>query len=359
MTVHQEIVCEKCNCPDFDYDSSWKEYSCACCGWVVEDKEKISNIEKNSKAKLNSPQNITEKTLLKKDSDRALKNNYRTFEAFKDKEKDSFGLGISVIENIGLFFCFIIGGWAFILLQVILYIPLLMIGFIVYLPIISRLKAFPHKQLTVKCDVCDQPAVGYKEIKATSGFLNTYTYYHGKGFLCNFHTREYVDRANSLNLKGIFLSVGGFAHLRQYFRTHVQSQLNLQIVPKSAGQPGIDSHLDMASKLCEKAKSIKDWQYVEEFADRAFLDAKTNEQENEEKVGCSMLCKGIAIAAQEKLERASKETSLNYLQKAQHNIQEGLGIVRKFGTTDKIVNTASTALKEIESRRQKITRRWW
>lgn len=60
MTVHQKIVCEKCNCPDFDYDSQWKEYSCAHCGWIVEDKEKISNIEKEIEAKPNSPQNDTE-----------------------------------------------------------------------------------------------------------------------------------------------------------------------------------------------------------------------------------------------------------------------------------------------------------
>lgn len=60
MSVHQEILCEKCNCPDFDYDSSWKEYSCTYCGWIVADKEEISNIDKNNKAKASSPQNATE-----------------------------------------------------------------------------------------------------------------------------------------------------------------------------------------------------------------------------------------------------------------------------------------------------------
>lgn len=51
MEEHQNILCDKCGCPDFDYDSSWKEYSCKNCGWVVENAAKISTIKKTSKGK--------------------------------------------------------------------------------------------------------------------------------------------------------------------------------------------------------------------------------------------------------------------------------------------------------------------
>ena len=51
---HQRIhfdegLCDKCGCPNFEYDSFWNEYSCKNCGWVMKDEEKIPAIQKNVK----------------------------------------------------------------------------------------------------------------------------------------------------------------------------------------------------------------------------------------------------------------------------------------------------------------------
>lgn len=45
MEELQSISCEKCGCPDFDYDNSWKEYSCKNCGWIVKDENEIKVIK--------------------------------------------------------------------------------------------------------------------------------------------------------------------------------------------------------------------------------------------------------------------------------------------------------------------------
>jgi transcription initiation factor TFIIIB Brf1 subunit/transcription initiation factor TFIIB len=42
MAEHQKVFCDKSGSSDFEYDSSWKEYSCKNCGQIVEDDEKIS-----------------------------------------------------------------------------------------------------------------------------------------------------------------------------------------------------------------------------------------------------------------------------------------------------------------------------
>ncbi len=51
MAEHQKVFCDKCGSSDFEYDSSWKEYSCKNCGQIVEDDEKISVIKKIHKTK--------------------------------------------------------------------------------------------------------------------------------------------------------------------------------------------------------------------------------------------------------------------------------------------------------------------
>lgn len=35
MTQRDEIKCEKCGYSEFEYDKSWKEYSCKKCGWIA------------------------------------------------------------------------------------------------------------------------------------------------------------------------------------------------------------------------------------------------------------------------------------------------------------------------------------
>lgn len=42
MVEHKEVFCSKCGCHTFEYDRSWKEYSCKDCGWLIEDGKKIS-----------------------------------------------------------------------------------------------------------------------------------------------------------------------------------------------------------------------------------------------------------------------------------------------------------------------------
>jgi hypothetical protein len=44
---YNDVLCIKCGSANFDYDSSWKEYSCNNCGWVAKDKEKISYLVAN------------------------------------------------------------------------------------------------------------------------------------------------------------------------------------------------------------------------------------------------------------------------------------------------------------------------
>ena len=51
MAEKQEFLCDKCGCPDFEYDSSWNEYTCESCGWIVQDEEKISVIQNKVKDK--------------------------------------------------------------------------------------------------------------------------------------------------------------------------------------------------------------------------------------------------------------------------------------------------------------------
>lgn len=51
MAEHQKPLCDKCGSPEFVYDSSWKEYSCKNCGWIVEDDEKTSIIKEINETK--------------------------------------------------------------------------------------------------------------------------------------------------------------------------------------------------------------------------------------------------------------------------------------------------------------------
>jgi hypothetical protein len=46
MAENQKVSCSKCGAADFEYDSYWKEYSCKKCGWLVQDAERISLLNK-------------------------------------------------------------------------------------------------------------------------------------------------------------------------------------------------------------------------------------------------------------------------------------------------------------------------
>ncbi|MBC8284651.1 MAG: hypothetical protein H8E32_12615 [Nitrospinae bacterium] len=51
---HQRIhfdegLCDKCGSSDFEYDSSWNEYSCKSCGWIVQNDKNIPEIQKEIK----------------------------------------------------------------------------------------------------------------------------------------------------------------------------------------------------------------------------------------------------------------------------------------------------------------------
>jgi hypothetical protein len=53
MEDYQQASCDKCSSPVFDYDSYYKEYSCKNCGWIVEDHEKRSLLDKIRNSELN------------------------------------------------------------------------------------------------------------------------------------------------------------------------------------------------------------------------------------------------------------------------------------------------------------------
>src|SRR6266481_8005719 len=63
------------------------------------------------------------------------------------------------------------GGWACILGTMVISLPILILGYLVYTPLKLRFGTFPHKQLAVGCDICGIPAVGYKELRVTTGLL--------------------------------------------------------------------------------------------------------------------------------------------------------------------------------------------
>ena len=46
MSENARVICEKCGCSRFEYDSSWKEYCCEACGWLVENDAKKSTLER-------------------------------------------------------------------------------------------------------------------------------------------------------------------------------------------------------------------------------------------------------------------------------------------------------------------------
>jgi len=46
MADNQKHSCPKCGCPEYDYDSYYKEYSCKECGFIVEDQMKISELNR-------------------------------------------------------------------------------------------------------------------------------------------------------------------------------------------------------------------------------------------------------------------------------------------------------------------------
>jgi hypothetical protein len=112
-----------------------------------------------------------------------------------------------------------------------------------------------HSELNVKCDLCEEAAVGYKEIRVTAGLVFTTWHYYWRGFLCNRHTREWIGRANKLNLMCCFLFAAGWLFLYPLFKTMAQATSNISLFPEHVGLPGIDNSFDIGLGLLENAKA--------------------------------------------------------------------------------------------------------
>jgi hypothetical protein len=200
-----------------------------------------------------------------------------------------------VVGTFNLFqqlFMLLVGGWAIILVQALVSIPVLAVGLVVYA--LRRRSVLPYRPLAVKCDVCGQPAVGYKELCVDTGFLMVFHRFWSRGFLCQGHTTEYVTNANELNLLGMFLKVGGPFVIGTYIRTSLQRGGNVPIVPRLAGEPDTASFFALAAQLYLSGSAVRDFDFSREFMLRA---AKASSERQE----FVLLCMGCAAAAQEVL----------------------------------------------------------
>jgi len=260
----------------------------------------------------------------------------------------------STLDFVTLPVFFLVGGWVLLIFLALTVAPLWLLGLAVYAPFLRHYHGSPHTRLNVTCDLCDQPAVGYKEIRSTSGFLHRFNSYLARGFLCQPHTAEYVGRANRQNLAGMFLFLGGWGVLPRYFWSRAQSVMNLPILGRGVGRPGVDPHFDLAVKLCEKAKSFKDWHLVSEFSMRALRD-----ETNQRRVAQMLIYRGVGTAAQEQLldrgGRKPDDAHLQYLEAATRDLEGGIRLAREHGLSDRLIQSADAVLKDVRSRREAMS----
>jgi hypothetical protein len=212
-------------------------------------------------------------------------------------------------------FMLLVGGWAIILVQVLVNIPVLAVGLVVYA--LRRRSVLPHEPLAVKCDVCDQPAVGYKELHVDTGLLMVFHRFWSRGFLCKDHTTEYVTNANELNLLGMFLKVGGPFVIGTYIRSSLQRGGNIPVIPRLAGVPDTARFFPLAAQLYLSGSAVRDFDFSREFMLRA---AKANSERQE----FVLLCMGCATAAYVAFRQGSERNSLALMTEAEAALRRAL-----------------------------------
>lgn len=242
------------------------------------------------------------------------------------------------------------GGWALVLVQLFIGIPLLAVGYIFYA--IRKRGTAGQRPLAATCDVCGRTAVGYKELRVRTGFLMAYYHYWSRGFLCAEHGSEYARQASSMNLLGMFLSAGGWPAMGPYFNALLQLNGNVRVLPKTAvGEPGVASHLSIASHLYLRGSDKRDWDFSREFMIRAASsDGRPNFR---------MLCLGGAAAAHERLVRPSKKESLALLRESEELLRMACAqSTATDGLTDEEVSFARALHETVVQRIEKNKKRW-
>jgi hypothetical protein len=124
------------------------------------------------------------------------------------------------------------GGWACILVSLVISLPILFLGLLIYSPLKRRFGTLPQKTLERPCELCGAPAVGYKDLHVTTGMLFASRRFSWSGFLCELHTTEFATRAKYLNLLGMILLFGtGVWASGAFFKACLQATRNLRIAP--------------------------------------------------------------------------------------------------------------------------------
>jgi hypothetical protein len=242
-----------------------------------------------------------------------------------------------------------VGGWAIVVVQVIIGIPALLLGYVFYA--FRRGTLAPHKPLAVTCDVCGQTAMGYKELRVSTGLLLAHLHFWSRGFLCERHTAEYVQLAKELNLIGVFLAGGGFIAVGPYFKSRLQGEGNLPIITGIVAEPGIASHFIVGAQLYLAGKVKRDWEFSREFMLRGMAS-------NNQKPQYVLLCRGGAAAAHELALQGSKKNSLALLADADEALRRALTSSAASGLSNEESSLGQELLSEVEKRTAKNRKRW-
>jgi len=292
------------------------------------------------------------------------------YDSFQDIEERFQNFGFDKITSpslanpIMLFIEFLVGGWLFILFNILIIVPSLIIVAILRWIFV---KPMPNRILDKKCDLCDKNAVGYKNIHVNWGFLLTFWKANIRAFLCEEHTSELVKAFNILNFISIFCFIGGFSYINNFFRTREQLRGNFKVLPKFAGEPELDPPLEIAKRLYGKAKErgkrgdlekTKAWlNYAMEFLNRAYIDAINDSVRAEVLVFKaleliqleSLLDRGIII------QREPKTKHLEYLNSANTAIKEALQLLPPSQQYGETFNLARETKTEIDNRIQRTS----
>ncbi len=262
-----------------------------------------------------------------------------------------------------LFIEFIVGGWIFILISVVIGVPSILVGLLLY-PLF--IKKTPQKSSEVKCDLCDNPAVGYKDIEGTSGFLHLRKMAWARGFFCEAHTQLLVNKATKMNLIGMFCFIGGFALVAKFARAKAQRTANISIIPKFAGDPVSDSTFDIALKLFRHAKEhewrreskVKQLKFADEFFLRSFLQSHDEAASRR-----ALVYHGLVLVEREAmldidvLNRESKSSHAKYLKGA----EDAFTSATQYGTDlePALAALVREARSKLEEKSAKVSRRWF